>query len=461
MLATYDTLFSIQLMHEYFLNGKCEDIEVVPTEDCKAVSRKMDIQWRKIENQLIGLIKKNDVNEPFINIPPDKSFHKYFDRTVFRFYVKLKNPLFFNYTNIDFSYTSGKKFYFNNLANNRENGMLFLTTPIKEYVAGATYLPGNLVKDPANGSVYEAIVKTSSRKKNQLSDVSVWAPKGLLHLSKHLNDHSISKTYLPGDLALKQGTDQVFEAVKKHISRNSAELDDTSIWSSRGNGQLQYVTDNDTIEYCSNHYIFKVSAPVTTAEISISGFNYNNASPAMDLPMSEKEVRTFKEPTKQISVNLSVLNAGRYEIKINNEIKTVYFDPSLNAGEILGVIEIFNHLDGTNDYALLDKDEKIKKVTYNIQFANRRVLWRYKPKDGKAESITDVGDTGYAFKLNGSTFVSTTPIPLSQSVLKTLKLDFNTKDFSLFPLPNPNIQHLAKCTQNDYDYLCSDVYLNY
>jgi len=48
---------------------------------------------------------------------------------------------------------------------------------------------------------------------------------------------------------------------------------------------------------------------------------------------------------------------------------------------------------------------------------------------------------------------------LSESVLKTLTLEFNTTDFKLSPLPNPSPERFSKCNQNDYDYLCSEIYL--
>ena len=110
---------------------------------------------------------------------------------------------------------------------------------------------------------------------------------------------------------------------------------------------------------------------------------------------------------------------------------------------------------------MLTDEEKLKNITYNIQFSNRRVLWKYIRKDGKAKSITDTGETGYVFKLNGEEFISGNPIPLSEGVLKTLKLEFNSKDFNIHPLPNPGTDHLGKFHQNDYDYLCSEAYLNY
>jgi hypothetical protein len=125
------------------------------------------------------------------------------------------------------------------------------------------------------------------------------------------------------------------------------------------------------------------------------------------------------------------------------------------------VIEIFSHLPGDDDYSLLTADEKLKNPRYQLHFPNRRVLWKYIRKDGKAESITDTGETGFAFNLSGNDFVSAFPIALSENVIKTLRLDFNTKDFRIFPLPNPQVKRLATHNQHDYDYFCSEVYLNY
>jgi len=461
MNFNYNIFFTIELLHEYFLNRKCNDLEIKPAKDCMEISRRINIQWRNNENQLMAFIKENDVHEPFINTPPEKLFRKYYDKTVFRFYIKLKDPLFLNYTNIDPSYGSRKKFYFSNIAKNKDNGMLYLTTPVKDHSIGTTYFPGTLVRDPVNGNVFESIKKHISKKKTQLSDTQFWVPKGLLHLSKPVDDYSIGKTYLAGDFVRKPDTDNVYETIRKHTSKSVADLDDQSLWISRGQGQLQYPTDNDIVDYCNGNYVFKVSSPVAKADIAILGFNYNAASPAYEVPVGESEARNFEKPATEVNVNLSSLGPGKYKIKINEETKMVYYDSALKMGDIFGVVEIFNHLPGTDDYALLTADEKIRSIKYQVQFPNRRVLWKYIRKDGKARSITDMGDTGYIFKLNGEEFVSATPIPLSESALKTLKLEFNTKDFSLHPLPNPSVQRLKKFTQNEFDYFCSEVYLNY
>lgn len=458
----YSQFFSIELLHEYFASMKCNDLEIMPAEDCRNISRRMNIQWRTSENLTQALIRENDNQEPFINAPQNKVYRKYYSNTVFRFYVKLKNTDFFNYTNIDLtSYSSKKKLYFSNLAENKEGGKLYLSMPVKEYAIGKAYVPGQLVKDPVSGHVFETIKKNTLKKKTQLTDPLLWAPKGLLHLPKGVEDHTAGRTYSPSDLARKPATEEVFESNRKHTSTGEVDLGDESLWLSRGQGILQYPTGNDMLEFTSGSYTFSVAAPVTKAEISVFGFNYNAEHPAYDQQVGVSENRQFETPASQVMVNLSTLGAGKYLIKVNKETKTVYHDPLLNSGNIIGVVEIFNHLPGTDDYALLTDDEKIKYARYVIHFPNRRVLWKYIRKDGKAQSITDTGDTGYGFSLEGDDFVSTTPIPLSENVCKTLKLEFNTKDYRLFPLPNPPVQRLGRYTQHDYDYFCSEVYLNY
>jgi hypothetical protein len=460
MDLNYSTLFTIEILHEYFLNRRSKDIQILPANDCVVVSQRMNIQFRQRDNRFLAFIRENNDHEPYLNSADNKSYRKYYQKTIFRFYLKIDDPTFYNYSNLNLSYGLNRKFYFSNLAKNKRSGNLYLSVPVHEYNPGSNYVPGDLVKD-ANGNVFEAIKKISSGKKSKLTDTSLWAPKGLLHLTKPIEDHTAGKTYASGNLVKEPGTNNVFEALKKHASGDANDLKDASLWTSKGQGQLQYPTDNDLVDCCGENYLFKVATPVTKAEITISRFNFDPQKPEYNAPAKENETKNFQNPVSQIPISFSKLNPGKYEIKVNDESKMVYYDPALKAGNILGVIEIFNYLPGSDDYSLLADDEKLKDTTYQIQFANRRVLWKYIRKDGKAKSITDMGETGYVFKLNGEEFVSVIPIPLSEGVVKTLKLEFNSKDFNIHPLANPRTDYLRKFHQNDYDYLCSEVYLNY
>jgi hypothetical protein len=289
----------------------------------------------------------------------------------------------------------------------------------------------------------------------------LWVPKGSLKSSKLVKDHIIGKHYAPTDAVKRVGSEDLFVAVKQHTSKTEAELEDISLWKSFEPAKTQYCTGNDLVAYCNDKLVVTLPAPVTKADITINGFNYDVVKPAYNVPVIQMETRSFGKPVSEIKVNLSSLPPGKYQVNVNKEVRVVYFDPLLNAGNMLGVIEIFNHLPGANDYALLTDDEKLKNTKFRIQFANRKILWKYTRKDSKADSVTDTGDTAYKFNLQGDSFVSAIPIPLSEDVLKTLKLEFNTKDFRLFPLPNPKVNQLAVYKQDDYDYLCSEVHLNY
>lgn len=457
MNSNYEILFGIDLLHEYYLNRECTDFEIVPTQDCKELAKRLNLQFRKKPSGLLAFLLTNDGGEPYINVPPQKNFSQYFSKSVFRFYLKLNNFDFLNYTNTIAAFGSKRKYYFSNFSRNEG---LYLTTPVPDYTPGKTYLPGNLAKDPSTGEVYEAIKKHTPKKKAFAYDPVFWVPKGLLHSSNSVAEFSTGKKYTPGDLVKHPENGEVYEAVRKQTAGNKDQLDDIALWISKGLAQLQYPTENDLVEYSNGSYQFNLPAEVSKAEISVFGFNFSADNPAFDNPVLSESYKP-ESPTTKIPVRLSPLPPGRYEIHINKEVRNIYYDPFLNDSNSYAVIEIFNHLPASDPYALLTEEEKLTQVRYQVHFPNRRVLWKYIRKDGRADKITDTAENGYEFDLHGDDFVSTTPIPLTENTLKTLKLEFGSKDFRLFPLPNPPVDRLARYHQDDYDYLCSEVLLNY
>jgi hypothetical protein len=89
------------------------------------------------------------------------------------------------------------------------------------------------------------------------------------------------------------------------------------------------------------------------------------------------------------------------------------------------------------------------------------VLWKYNRKDGRASAIADTGESGYAFTLQGNSFISSRPILLSQDPVDTLELSFTDSTSKLFPLPNPPVQRLGRTQQNDFTYFSAELFLNY
>lgn len=400
--------FTLTFLHDYFTNKQCSDVEVIPATDCQSLFNGLNVQWRNIGHEFRTWIKVNDIGGPFINnplnTPPDDTvYRKFYGQNIFRLYLKSRKNTFSNYTNI--SPANNKKYYFSNIAGNERNGILYATTAVADHANATNYLPGHLVMEP--------------------------------------------------------GTNKVFEAITKHTSAAVAELADTNLWI--GLPAAAYPTTNDQVEYSGGLYAFTLPAAVNRAEIDIYGFDFNPATPGYTVAVGEKEIQYFNPGEEQsvITVKLSHLKPGRYKITINGTSKEIYYDPALQDESMLGVMEIFNHLPAANVYAFLNAVEVIQPKKYTIQFPARRVLWKYTRKDGKAQSITDTGGTAYAFTLHTNDFVSQKPIPLAEAALTTLVLTFNTPDQKLAPLPNPPAGRLGKFNQAGYDYLCSEMYLNY
>jgi hypothetical protein len=400
--------FTVSFLHDFFTNKKCPDIELVPATDCLALFKGLDVQWRRAGNEFKTWISVNELGGPFINnpanTPPDDTvYRKYYGKQLFRFYLKSGNASFSNYSNI--APTNDQKYYFSNLAANDRNGVLYA--------------------------------------------------------SKAIADHANAVNYLPGQLVMKPATDEVYEAITKHTSAALADLTDANLWTALpGAG---YPTSKDQVAYSGGLYSFTLPAPVTRAEISIYGFDFNTVTPGYTVAIGEPELQYFNagEAQSVITVKLSHLKPGRYKITVNATSKEVYYDPALQDESILGVMEIFNHLPAANVYAFLNAGEVIQPRQYTVQFPTRRVLWKYTRKDGKPKAITDLGLTAWAFVLHTNDFVSQKPIPLAEAALTTLELTFNTPDYKLSPLPNPPYNRLGTFNQAGYDYLCSEMYLNY
>jgi hypothetical protein len=57
MTAVYKTLFSIDLMHEYYKTGFCKDFKIFPSPPTVGILASNQLIYRHINHQLIVLIK--------------------------------------------------------------------------------------------------------------------------------------------------------------------------------------------------------------------------------------------------------------------------------------------------------------------------------------------------------------------------------------------------------------------
>jgi len=343
----------------------------------------------------------NGSGQPFV-VAPAGGYQSLYGRQVFRVYLQGKDGKLFNYTNLPADLTRNI-FYLSNLANN-----------------------------PIGGSLY---------------------------LSKRLPDFTTGKAYLPGDLAMKGGGNNVFESLTSYTSAAAGDLANAALWAPRGT--LQYPGPSDQLELAYGPYMFTLPAAVSVATVKVFAFNYNAAAPAFDVAAADPVVLSFEQPVTAIPVSLDLLRPGRYLIQVNGSSKTVYYDPQWPPNGTFGVIELFNHLSQTDGYSILKPMDTVQGKSFVLQFPARRVLWKYVRRDTTAQAISDTGATGYSFVLQSDAFVSSIPIPLSDGGQVKLKLDFNNGNTALAPLANPSPARLVKFNQGGFDYLCSEMYLNY
>ncbi len=142
----YNLLFSIELLHKFFANGRCNDFTITPSAQTSDL-----LQGYKI-------VAKQNGNQLYVGIGTDASGNVSIvpaDGTRFTFYLQLNNPLFWNYTNLPSLFPQNSVYYFTNRINNKSNGKNFLSLPTL-YNSATTYAPDDVAIDPA-GTVFRAL----------------------------------------------------------------------------------------------------------------------------------------------------------------------------------------------------------------------------------------------------------------------------------------------------------------
>jgi hypothetical protein len=354
MSVKYKILFITELLHDYYANKESKDFEVMPSGETSKVLQGQGMLYKVIGNKLIVLVKVDADNKPFI------SFNATGRLT---FYLKVHNPHFYNFTNINYKPSQPQRYYFSNLTQNK---------------AGST-----------------------------------------LHLSNKIALYNSANTYPVGSFAANS-SGEVFEALKSNSNANQHDLNETSFWKSKGQGQ--FASESDLIELAPSTYNF-TTTPATDFTIRI--FGINTTSGVYDVQVKDTEVKTFSSPQ-------------------NNNV--------------FGIIEIFNRLPAANDFGLFDTAGMPKESTFTIHFANRSVIWKYL---AKTTDITAVQDSVYTFTpLAPRQFISSEPIPLTEKPINTVSIR-STIFGDITSIANPVRDRLQTITKDGDTYYCAEKFLNY
>jgi hypothetical protein len=389
----FGILFIIELLHKFFTDQLCRDFVITPSALTTQALNGHKIIVKQYDNQLYAGIIMDSTGKPFTI--PDEGMQM-------TFFLQLKAPLFFNYTNLPFTYTSGKIYHFTNRNNNSSNGKNFLSlsTP---YNNTTTYKPGDLATN-ASGTIFEAI-RTST---------------GITP---------------PADGVLSNAWIQVDPAT----SRN------------------RYMSEADAVQWLPSRSTYHFTADQSSANIQVWGYDLT----ARDYTRSLlTQTINFTHPSRSFTLDLTGLSPGRYKMNINGTEGGIYINDELIGTDAFAVIEIFQESSLPAANQLLDGSNNLKSPLYSLYFLNRSTIWKYVYAKGIITGLTDNASI-YQFAIgsppSGVVF-SVKPIPLNEKAL-SLKLSIGTQNYSPIECASP--QRLSSTIQNGDAYCCSEIFLNY
>ncbi len=256
MLRKFELLFSINLDHDYYADGLSSDFEIVPTNSCRKILTDYSLLFKPVNDQSRGLIiyerKAEDKDDPGTIL---KEITK---ETRLTFLLKLKEPFFFNYTNLEDlrDIDKGRIFFFTNLQPNGQldgrvddsDGTISLTR--REYASVEDALPfkSNSLRVPVNGAKHSA-----------LEVVQVGANGGEETVVFSTEIEEKQGTLLARILEIDAGSYTI-----KWIPRNTGDtIESETVWIDRPMGQdrvfgvIEIVLNGDNVDY-SNPTNYKI-----------------------------------------------------------------------------------------------------------------------------------------------------------------------------------------------------------
>ncbi len=387
----YSILFFVEILHDYYMNGQSADFEIRPSSDTINYLAGQKLIYKNIGNKLVVLIETDGDNKPVVSLSQFKKLS---------FYLKLLNPQFYNFSNVNYQAGNNQRYYFSNAYQTKTGTSLYLSSQIAVYNSGTAY-----------------------------------------------------KT---GDFAVN-GSNDVFEAIKPSSSGDAHALNDAAYWIKRG--KFQYVNDESLVEVTSLVYTFE-STPSTNFSINV--FAENPLSGNLELPV-DTENRTFSQAQSSVQLRLEKMPKGRYRIEVNGQSKIVYLDGDALYSQVLGIVEIVNVQPASNAFSLIDGSGKLKQPKFNIRFANRLVYWRYLMRTADITAVNDSRPLPDKFTFTpgpDNQFTSGRPLPLNEVPVNTISVE-STALGTVAHVANPGIARLTKLEKDGVTYYCAETNLNY
>jgi hypothetical protein len=389
MNINYETVFTVEVLNDYFASLQCTALDVIPTDDTYSLLKGQQMLCKTIGNKFIVINKIDSNGKPFIAL----------DKTAkLRFVVAINDPDFINYTNVNYHPLTPAKYYFTNLNQTKSGPVLYLNKSVAKYDNTQTYSIGDLAADNT-GNIFEAAKKSDNANKHALTDTAYWQPKM----------------------------------------------------------KAQFVNNDDSLLFTGSNYIATATA---ATDFTINIYGLNTSTNIYDL-LVRNEKQQYNSAQTSVPVDLSGLAYGKYKISVNAGDSFVYYDDIAVKQNILGVIEIFNHLPPANAFSLFYNTGVAKQNTFTLRFANRSAIWRY---FARTTDVKDVIDTASVYTFSADVpnkiFASIAPIPLKEQPITTLSVE-TVKHGTITPIANPGVNRLSNITQNGEIYYCIEKHLNF
>ena len=419
MNTVYKILFAIDLQNEYYADGKCNDITIIPSAETALLLKNRQMLYKTVGNKFVVLVKVKDktagaeADKPFISLNTDEKFI---------FYLQLEQPVFTTITNIDFEMFASRRYYFSNLFETKVATTLHLSAPANMYDNAAHYVPGDIVGN-GTASVFECIKAANGK---NTGDSVFWFNRG-------------ENTY-----ATKKDMYPFFSRIKNFTSKTAAKI-----------FNIKFLAFNTVTKQYDKPVI------ITDSIINVGNVATKNVQVNMQALESGRYV---------IKINDEDYENGTDET--GNSIPFYLSDDVIN-NNYLGVVEIFHGNRTDPDFSLLDAAGKVKDklnplgkpvwLNYIIQFAGKMATWKYIVRAGKLISIDDETATFTFIKTTveqQDIFQSNVPIRLSEKPVMFDLLLTNAVSSQPPPAPNPDPQVTGIISRVNTDYFCT-IYLNY
>lgn len=168
MRNLYKILFTIDLLHDYYADGRARGLRLKPDDNTQKLFEGNKILFKQSGSQAIAAIKCDADGKPVA--PADPS-------VVWRFYIESTDTAFLHYTKFHLQPGLNQRYHFHNLSGNSIGPTNFLHTVIEKYNNTNNYLPGDVAANNS-GEVFEAIKSSNNDNRHALTQTDYWLSLG-------------------------------------------------------------------------------------------------------------------------------------------------------------------------------------------------------------------------------------------------------------------------------------------